>query len=100
MHQAVVAVWLPRVQGLLRRIKDEVGPHRAADTPTGDSPGEDVDHESNIFPSLPRRDVGEVRDPELVRTFGAELPVDLVLRMRCFAVADCRPHDLAPHYAA
>ena len=98
MHQAVIALWLPRIQCLLQRIENKVGLHRAADTPTDDAPGEHVDHEGDVLPSLPRGDVGEVRDPEFIGTFGAELPIDFVQRTRGLAVTAGRAHDLASPY--
>ena len=75
MDQRAVALGLPGVQRLLQRVEHEVGVHRAADPPADDAPGEDVDDEGHVQPALPGRDVGEVRDPQLVRPLGPELPV-------------------------
>ena len=44
----------------------------------------------------PGQYAGEVRDPELVRPVGTELPVDSVQWAQRLAVADRRAHDLAP----
>ena len=99
-HETAIALRLPCVQGLLKSIEDEVRRHRTADTPTHDAPGVDVDDEGHVLPALPGRDVREVRDPELVRSLGLELPVDLVQRARRLAIADRRSHDLASHDAA
>jgi hypothetical protein len=73
--------------GLIQSIKDEVRSHRTADAPADDSSGEDIDDEGRVPPALRGRDAGEVRDPELDRTLGPELPVDLVQRTRRLAVA-------------
>ena len=100
MDQAAVALGLPGVQRLLQRIEHKVRAHRTADPPAHDAPGEHVDDEGHIQPALPGRDIGEVRDPELVRTIGLELPVDPVQRARCLAVGDRGAHDLAAHHTA
>ena len=44
--------------------------------------------------TLPGRDVGDVRNPELVQRLGLELSMNLVLRTQRPAVMDCRAYDL------
>ena len=100
MDQAAVSLGSPSVQCLLQGIEDEVRAHRVADLPTDDAACEHVDDEGDVQPTLPGRDVGEVRDPELVRPLRLELPVDAIQRARRLGVADRRSHDLAAHHAA
>ena len=100
MDQAAVALGLACVQRLLERIEHEVRSHRTAHLPAHDAPRKHVDHEGYIQPALPRRDIREVRDPELVWSLGSELPIDLVQRARRLAVADRRSHHLATHHTA
>jgi len=99
MDQAAVALGLTRVEGLFQRIEDEVRAHRTALAPAHDASGIHVDDEGHVLPALPGGDVREVRDPELVRSLGSELPVDLVQRTWRLAVADRGAHDLASHHA-
>jgi len=99
VDQAVITLRLARVQRLLQSIEDEIRSHRTADAPPDDATGEDIDDEGDVLPSLPRRDVREVGDPELVRPLGPELPINPVQRARRLAVADGRAHDLASHHA-
>src|SRR3954447_6530386 len=67
------------VQSLLQRVQHEAGVSRAGDTPARacpragearpwDAPREDVDDESDIDETGPRRDVGKIGHPQGVRT--------------------------------
>lgn len=56
-NQAAVAFGLTVVQRLLQRIEHEVRAHRAAVPPAHDARGEHVDHEGEVEPTLPGRDV-------------------------------------------
>ncbi len=55
-------------------VNDVVG------SPTDDESGEHVDDESDVDEAAPRRDVGQVRHPELVRTGRVEVALDEVCR--------------------
>lgn len=70
------------VQGLLLRIEHEVRLYGAAHAPAYDLPGKDIDYKGHVQPALPGRDVGQVRDPQLVGPLGLEHPVDAVQRAR------------------
>lgn len=50
------------------------------DAPTDDATGKHVDHERHVQPTLPRRDIGEVGPPKLIRPLSLELPIDPVHR--------------------
>src|SRR5687767_5798253 len=75
MHEAGERVAVARVDGLLQRVEHEVGAQRTGHPPAHDAPREDVDDERHIDESAPRRDVREVRDPELIRARGHELSI-------------------------
>jgi hypothetical protein len=75
------------MKGLLERIEDEAGMGRAACPPPDDPPCERVDDERDIHEPRPGGDIGEVRDPEHVGRWCAELPVDVITRARRRAVA-------------
>ena len=85
---------LALVQGLLQHIEHEGRAHGAAHMPAHNAPGVHVDDEGHVQLALPGRDVGEVRDPQLIRMLSPEHPVDPRL-----GVADRRAYDLAPTHA-
>src|SRR5690606_1480537 len=93
--QAAVAFRTPGIQRLFQCIEHEVGAHGIADAPTDNSAREDIDDKGDVQPSLPGRDVGEVRHPQLVRSIRTELPIDLVERTGRTAITDRRTNDLA-----
>ena len=80
MHQVADGVVAAVVDRLLERIEHEVGPQRRRDAPADDAAREDVDDERDVDEAAPRRDVREVRDPELIRPRRGEVPVDQVGR--------------------
>ena len=67
VSQGPIVLGAPCIQDLLQGIEHEVRAHGAAHPPAHDAPGVHVDHEGHVQPALPGRDVGEVRDPQLVR---------------------------------
>ena len=87
------------VERLLQGVEDEAGLGGAGHPPADDPAGERVDHEGHVDEALPRRDVGEIRHPQGIRTRRLELPVYLVGRARRRLVADRRSHRLATRYA-
>jgi hypothetical protein len=95
MDERTVALWLARIQRLLQRVEHEVGVHRAADAPAHDGPRVHVDHEGHVDEALPGRHIGEVRDPQLIRPLGQELPVHPVQRARRLLVGNGGSHLLA-----
>src|SRR5574344_2534368 len=90
---------LAGIQRLLQSIQHEVGARRAGYPPADDSPGKDVDDEGDIHKALPGGDVGEIRDPQGVRTTGLELAIDVILRTRHRPVADGGTERLATKHA-
>ena len=85
------------VQRLLQGVENEAGMGGLRDAPADDPPGEGVDDEGGVDETGPSGHKGEIADPQRVRPRRLELAVDLVERTRRRAVADRRPHPLAPH---
>ena len=56
------------------------GSQRCRRSPTDDESSEDVDDEGDIHEAAPRGNVGQVRDPELVRACGVEVALHEVHR--------------------
>src|SRR3954447_683751 len=82
MDEAAAADGPALVQGLLQRVQHEAGVRAAGDTPADNTPRKDVDDESDIDKTGPRRDVGKVGHPQGVRTRCFELPIDAIERTR------------------
>ena len=97
VNQAAVPFRLACVQRLLQCVEYEVRAHRAAHPPSHDAPGVHVNDKDHVQPALPGRNVGEIRDPELVRPVRFELAVEPVQRACGLGVAGFRAHDLAAH---
>ena len=75
---------------LLQRIENEAGMRRPGHTPANDTAGLGIDDECHVDEALPRRDVGEVRDPQHVRTWCSEFPIDVIERTgRGFVAHGC-----------
>jgi uncharacterized protein (UPF0248 family) len=79
-HQ--IAIEETVVQGLLQRVEYEIRAHRRVRAPANDATREHVDDERDVHKAAPRRDVREVRDPQLIGTLGVELPLHQILRLR------------------
>jgi len=76
------------VQGLLQCTEHEVGLHGAADAPAHNAQGKHIDDGDHVWPALPDRNVGEVRDPQLIGVLDLERSVDSVQRgmeLQCLA---------------
>lgn len=58
-----------------QRIEHQIGLHRGVRAPADDATREHVDEECDVHQAAPRRDVRAVRDPQLMRAFGVELPL-------------------------
>ena len=77
--QAAGARWCPLADSLVQGVQHEGRGHRGGRPPADNLSGKHVYNESHVHDALPCRDIGKVRDPELVRHFGSEGPVDLVV---------------------
>jgi hypothetical protein len=63
-------------EGLLQRIQGQVGAHGSRRPPADDHPCENIDDEGDVDEAGPRRDIGEIGDPELVWPVRMEHPAD------------------------
>ena len=76
MHQATCRQAAP--QGHVKRLESklcaQVGLHRPAD----DTTREQIEDDRQVEPAFPSPDEGYVRHPELVRSFGFEVPTEHV----------------------
>ena len=88
------------VQGLLQRVDYEIRPHRRVRARADDATREHVDHERDVYKAAPRRDVREVRDPQLIGTLGVKLPLHRILRELRRGVGDRLAMTLPAHDAA
>ncbi len=100
VYQGPIVARLARVQRLFERIQNEVRAHRRTDAPTDDATGKHVDHERHVQPTLPCRDIGEVRHPKLIWALSLELPVDPVQRARGARIGIRRANSLAANCAS
>ena len=80
---------------LLQRVEHEARVRRPADPPADDAACVGVDDERDVDEAGPRRDVGEVRDPQHVRPWCPELAIDVIERTRRGFVAHRRAHTAA-----
>ena len=62
--------------------------------PADDASGPHIQHDGEIQETRPGRHIGDVGDPESIRTLGAEAPVDLVQRAIRLGVCDGRGDEL------
>src|SRR5690625_640099 len=62
----------------LQRVQGEVGPQRLRQLPADHAAGEHIDDERGIDPARERAAVGDVRDPQLVRSGRGEVTFDQV----------------------
>ena len=83
------------MQRLLERIEHQLRAHRGVRTPADDPPREHVDDERDVHEAIPRRDVGEVRDPELIRSLRHDVPLHQVIRSRRGGLRPRGDHALA-----
>ncbi len=61
-----------------QRVEDEISAHVGGKLPADDAPAPDVDHKTEKHVSLPRAQVREVSDPQLVGSGRAEATLDEV----------------------
>ena len=67
------AGFLPRCDRHLERVAHEGLAHVAPELPAHDPSREDVKHDGHVAPPPPGADIGEVHEPDLVRTGGGEV---------------------------
>ena len=83
----------PHVEG----IQGKVGAQRRGHLPAHDHPAEDVEDERDVGPAGVGADVGQVRDPQLVRPGRGELPLHQVFGpLGLCAITDRGPAGLLP----
>ncbi len=99
MDQRPVAARLAGIQRLFKRIEYEVGAHRPTHPPANDAPRKHVDDERHLQPALPRRNVGEIGNPKLIRPVGRKLAIDPVQRARCRDIWNRRANPFAANRA-
>ncbi|MNL52534.1 hypothetical protein D3C87_1757210 [compost metagenome] len=61
--------------GVVQGTKNKVRGHTVAQPPTHDFPGAEVKHAGEVHPPFPARNIGDIRDPCLIRFFGEKLLV-------------------------
>lgn len=88
------------VRSLLKCVEHEVGSRAGRNFPADDPARIHVDDEGHEDEALPSPNLGEVRDPQRVRTFSSEQPVDLIPWTRQRLVAVRRLDGLAPNHAS
>ena len=92
-----VLVGLTLIEGLFERIKGPVGLEGRGDTPTDDATREDVGHKGGVGKASPGCDVRDVRNPQTVRRFSSEVPLDEVERTRRLRAWNGGADATAPH---
>jgi hypothetical protein len=80
VHEPAALDGTALVEGLLQRVQHKAGVRRARGAPADDAARVGVDHESHVDEACPGRDIGEVRDPQGIRPWRSELPVDAIER--------------------
>ena len=97
MNQAATLDRTSISKSLLQGIHHEARMLGSAHTPTDDPSRVGIDDEGNVGKALPAGDVGEVRQPQRVRTGCVELPVHPVERTGNGWIADGRANLPAAH---
>src|ERR687897_524576 len=65
--------WTASVDRHVHRVEDQLRPEVVRHGPAYDLSGVGVEHEGEVEPPLPGPDVGDVRYPQAVRSFGSEV---------------------------
>ena len=100
MHQVAGVGVAPVIDGLLERVQREIGAQRGRCPPADNPSREDIDNERHVDKAAPGGDVREIRDPELIRARGREVPLDEIRRSRGVRLRLRRRHPRpAPHRA-
>jgi len=87
MDQSVGGIRPPRLQRMLQCLFDQFASHVIGRGPADDAATEAVEHRRQIEPALTRLDVGDVRQPLLIRRRGGEIALDHVGRDRMMVPA-------------
>jgi hypothetical protein len=88
----------PAAERHLERVDDQGGAHVGGHRPADDRPRVGVLHRGEVQPPLPAPQVGDVRDPQHVRSGGPKVALDKVRGGLDAGHADRRPPPLAwPH---
>ena len=80
-------------------VEHEARVRRARYAPADDATGVGVDDERDVDEALPRRDVGEVRDPQHVRPWRPELAINVIERTGRGAIAHRRAYTAAADHS-
>src|SRR4051794_31892056 len=78
----------------------EFGTHMLAHRPTDDFSGEQIEDHGQVEPALAGRDIGDIRQPDLIRLLGHEIPIEQVGRDRQRMLAVGRAHAIAARYVS
>lgn len=78
MNQREVGTWLSGPKRHPQRVEDEIGTHVRSELPADDAAGERVDHEAEEHGPFPAAQIGEVRDPQRIRSRHLEVAVDQI----------------------
>ena len=92
VNQAAIALGLTLCERLFQRIQNELGVHVAAHASSHDPPGKNIHYESHIQPALPSRNVGEIREPQLIGPFSPKLPIHAIQWANSRTVGDRGAH--------
>jgi hypothetical protein len=83
------------MHGHLQRVQDQVGAQVRGGLPADDHAREDVLDERQVEKALAGLEVGEIADPQPIRTVGDKAPLDQVGRARRRLIGDREPVPLA-----
>lgn len=79
---------LALADGHVERLGDELGAEVGGHGPADDAPAPDVEDDSEVEESGPRRHIGDVRHPEAIRPLGGEVSIHQVRRFLGPSVLD------------
>ena len=88
--------WLAPVDRHVERVDHKFFAHVVRHCPADDATAEDVEHDGKIQEAAPRRYVGDVSDPQLIRSVGGEATFHQIGRRSRIAITDRRRCGLAP----
>ena len=76
------------VERHVERVKHELCAQMIGHRPTDDTAAVHIQHDSEKQKAAPRRDVGDIRNPELVRSAGCEVAINQVRRWPRITISD------------
>src|SRR5271165_581749 len=83
-----------------QRVEHERGAHVARELPADDPPAVGIDHEAEEHEALPAAQVGEVREPQLIRPGGLEVTLNQIRAAQSRRVGTCGAPRLSPSLCA